>query len=176
MTAKVVKLPKFHGVAQRWRAECRDCPPGVPVNSHPTHWVGLQRRFAGSAGADASTHNSMAHPAPEPQLKLTPGKRRALQHLVTHTGTDGDYCNGYCMASTLWPDSPGWQRTGHNGVHGPFMNAKGARELWELRELEMAWRHSETWTDSTGQRHLGRDHWQASAAGRTLLALDTETV
>lgn len=54
------------------------------------------------------------------------------------------------FAKLLYPDSPGWKRVtrkfgGHTGAMGGTMPMIGARMLWKLRDLGLAYQEGSRW-------------------------------
>lgn len=56
MPAEVVKLPKVYRQAQRWQAQCDECPMWTPRHPSAMPW-----RRAGAAQGDADRHNRERH-------------------------------------------------------------------------------------------------------------------
>lgn len=92
--------------------------------------------------------------------RLTEWQVQALIELRRQTDEDR-FATPRSFAGGMWPNSPAWgKRTRgydrHPGAVGGTMPMRGARELWKLRELRLAWVEEYT-------------HWTVSPAGRKLL-------
>lgn len=85
-------------------------------------------------------------------VKVTEAQKRAYDALVEHQPVSPRE-----FARILYPDSPAWGRVtrkfgGHTGATGGAMPMLGARMLWKLNSLGLAYQDGRRWRARPGKK------------------------
>lgn len=116
MTAEAVKLPKVYRVAQRYRAECRDCPRRVGTSSTPDYWTSYPERTITGARYTALRHNEEVHPGASPATADLPS--RDAPDKWVDDGVIGGYVCAVCGMPTESEPCPEHQPIAYTNMLG----------------------------------------------------------